>query len=251
MWMSREPLDRRRFLSTLTTGCGGLGVLIAGVRPAHAYTPISIKAPARISGLVRYHGRAPRPGKVKLSGDCAYCRRFNLKEEHLLVSKKGGLRNVAVFLQRVTRGKALPSKTPVMAERRCTFVPHVLTVTAGSKILLHNQDPVLNTFHAIARPSGRTLFNLGTPKKDMKYKRRIRPTGVIEMRCDVHPWERAYIISVDHPYHTVTDSDGSFALELIPPGDYTLALWHEKLGAKKKQLSLGPGQHLRLELTFR
>jgi hypothetical protein len=81
-------------------------------------------------------------------------------------------------------------------------------------------------------------------------KRRIKPTGVIQMLCDVHPWEEAYIISVPHPYHAVTDERGGFALDTIPPGSYTLTLWHEKLGIRRKKVTLGPGKHLKLELTY-
>ncbi len=70
------------------------------------------------------------------------------------------------------------------------------------------------------------------------------------MRCDVHPWEIAYIVSVPHPYHTVSDAGGAFALDQIPPGEYTLALWHEQLGVQQRKVRLGPGQHVKLELAY-
>jgi hypothetical protein len=215
-----------------------------------AYNPETVKNAARISGVVRYAGKAPRPKRVKLSGDCAYCRKFNLREERLLVAGGGALRNVVVLLEGIRRGKPIPRDAPTMAEKRCTFVPHVLSVTARVKVQFVNLDPVLNTFHAVAHPAGQTLFNIGTPKKGQKFLRRINRPGVVQMRCDVHPWEEAWIVAVDHPYHGVTDAKGAFALDAIPPGRYTLALWHEKLGTRKRKVELKPGAHLKLDLTY-
>jgi hypothetical protein len=215
-----------------------------------AYKPETVKNGGRISGVVRYAGKAPRPKKVKLSGDSAYCRKFDLREEGLLVGKGKALRNVVVLLEGIRSGKPVPSETPSMAEDRCTFVPHVLSVTTRVKVEFVNRDPVLNTFHASTHPGGQTLFNIGTPKKGQKFRRRIAKPGIVEMRCDVHPWELAWIVAVDHPYHCVTDEKGAFALEQIPPGRYTLALWHEKLGTRKRKVELNPGAHLKLELTY-
>jgi hypothetical protein len=234
----------------LQVGGPGLAGLLLAPRLVRGYTPAEVRQPATLSGTVRYAGRRRRPEKVVFSGDCAYCRRFDLRVESLLVSPKGGLRNAVVALEGVARGKPPAPAVPALAEHRCTFVPHVQSVNVGSRILLHNQDPVLNTFHAVALPSGRTLFNIGTPNKDQRVRRRIRETGVIQMRCDVHPWEEAYLVSFDHPYHAVTDAKGAFVLEQIPPGRYTLSLWHEKLGVRRRRVELAPGAHLKLELTY-
>ncbi len=238
-------LDRRELLAA---GCAGLGALLLGGGPGYAQAAVA--RPARVSGSVRYAGKAPRPGKLKLTGDCAYCRPFDLRAEELLQGAGGGLRNVVVVLEGVTGGKPVPAAMPVLAERRCTFVPHVLTLTAGQKLLLHNQDPVLNTFHAVELASGSTLFNIGTPNKDQKVERRIPRPGVVKMLCDVHPWELGYVLAFAHPYHTVTDARGSFLLDGVPPGRYTLALWHEKLGGRRQPLVVQPGAELKLALVY-
>jgi hypothetical protein len=240
-------MDRRTLLQA--GGAALLTPLLPRIALAE-YRSEAVKNPARISGVVRFRGKAPRPKKVTFSGDCAYCRRFNLHEEGLLVGRGGALRNVVVVLEGIGRGKPAPKETPTLAEKRCTFVPHVLSVTAGDKVLLHNQDPVLNTFHAVAQPSGRTLFNVGMPRKDQKLLRRIRRPGLVQVRCDVHPWEEAWIVAVDHPYHVVTDATGGFALGQIGPGRYTVALWHEKLGIRRQKVELGAGAHLKLELSY-
>jgi hypothetical protein len=243
----KKRVGRRGILGA---GCAGIGWALLGGAPGAGYAAAEVRSPARVSGRVRYAGRAARPARLKLTGDCDYCRKFELRAEDLLQSPQGGLRNVVVFLEGVARGKETPARMLVLAENRCTFVPHVLSIAAGGKLLLHNQDPVLNTFHAVELASGRTLFNIGMPNQDQKIERRIRREGVVKMLCDVHPWEVAYVAAFSHPYHVVTDAAGAFTLEGVPPGSYALGLWHEKLGVQKQKVEVGPGSHLKLELTY-
>ena len=93
-----DDCSRRDALKALGAGIG-LTVLGAPLTAA-AYTPGAVKRPARISGVVRFRGKAPRPKKVRFSGgDAAYCRRFDIREEALLVGKGGALRNVALALK--------------------------------------------------------------------------------------------------------------------------------------------------------
>ena len=242
-----HTLDRRQLLRG---GCAGLGLLLLGGAPAAAYQPGKVERPARLSGRVRWAGRAGKPARLKLTGSCPYCLKQALFAEDLLQSASGGLRNVAVFLEGVQHGRAISTASPVLTERRCTFVPHVLTVTAGTRLLLHNDDPVLNTFLAVEVQGGRTLFNEGLANQGQKLYRKIRRPGLIKVLCDVHPWEVAYLVAFDHPYHTVCDAEGRFALEEIPPGRYSLGLWHEKLGGKRQPVDLAPGAHLQLDLVY-
>jgi hypothetical protein len=242
-------LSRRDALAGLT---GGIGLALLPRRAAAApYSAIALASPGRIGGLVRYTGRVAPAAKLRLTGAVDYCRAFDLRSEELLVSGAGGLRNVVVFLEGIGRGKPIPAESPVMAERRCTFVPHVLSMTAGSKLVLHNDDPVLNTFHAIEVASARTLFNIGMPQKDQRVSRRIRSPGVVKMLCDVHPWELGYVVAFSHPYHAVTDGAGAFTLEGVPAGRYTLCCWHEKLGTRRRPVEVRPGAQLKVELLYR
>lgn len=234
----------------------GLSLLPPGrasaAAPAGYFQMKRVSGAATLSGTVR-HGKArPRRKRLALSGaNAAYCRRFHPRDESLVVGADGGIRGVVAFLEQVKRGKPVGGETPELSELGCSFVPHVLSITTGSRVLLHNQDPILNTFHAVTQPGGRTLFNVGLSRKGQKLRRRVRERGVIKVLCDVHPWELAYIVSVPHPYHAVTDGAGRFTLDLIPPGRYRLVLWHEKLGTQRRELTLAPGASARLKLTLR
>lgn len=242
--------------SGVVTRRGVLGVAVgvgAGLllpRHAGAYEAVTVSNAGTVSGQVSFSGQPKKPALLKLTGDCSYCRKFKPRAEDLVVSSTGGLANVVISLEGIKRGKAASDEVQVLAERRCSFVPHVLSVTAGSKVALLNEDPVLNTFHAVARPSGRTLFNVGTPNKGQKLVRRIRRPGVVQMLCDVHPWEQAWVLAFAHPYHVVTDGGGRFQLDGVPPGKYTLRTWHEKLGEKKTRVEVVAGKQVKLNLKY-
>jgi len=231
---------------------GGLAVSSMVVPLLRGHAAASTPLPGgEISGKIHFKGKYAKPAKVMFRGDDAYCRKFDLRKEDLLVGAQGGLCNVVVALEGIQgepSGSAL--QLSAMAEEQCTFVPHVLSLTAGSKVVLYNRDPVLNTFHAIQVSTGRTLFNVGLPNKDQKIVRRIRQTGLIKMLCDVHPWELAYLAVFSHGFHTVSDEKGSFVLKGVPGGNYTLTLWHETLGTQRHPIQIKTGEQLKMVLSY-
>jgi hypothetical protein len=73
---------------------------------------------------------------------------------------------------------------------------------------------------------------------------------MISVLCDVHGWMKSFIRVDEHPYHAVTDEQGHFLISEIPPGSYTLELWHEKLGAQQVSVRVEPGTTSRIELEY-
>ena len=65
---------------------------------------------------------------------------------------------------------------------------------------------------------------------------------MVALRCDVHPWMRAWLAILDHPFFARTGPDGTFRLAGIPVGEYTLAAWHERFGRKEVRATVLAGQ---------
>jgi hypothetical protein len=63
---------------------------------------------------------------------------------------------------------------------------------------------------------------------------------MVSVRCDLHPWMQGWLGVLDHPYFAVTDAEGRFTLRDVPPGDYTLAVWHERLGTGTSRVTVAP-----------
>ena len=76
------------------------------------------------------------------------------------------------------------------------------------------------------------------------------PEVMVLVRCDVHPWMRAYLGVLDHPYFAVTPSDGSFRLANVPAGEYTLTVWHERFGGQERKVSVRPQQVTKAEIRL-
>ena len=137
-----------------------------------------------------------------------------------------------LVLEGIHAGKAHTPVPAVLDNRACEFVPRVQTLAVGQALALHNSDPILHNVHA-RRHGYETVFNLGLPHWSQKTYRFEHP-GHILIDCDVlHTWMRAYVVVTEHPYAVVTNSEGRFRMSKVPPGEYTLRLWHERLGEQR------------------
>src|SRR5437016_9174385 len=160
-------------------------------------------------------------------------------DESIVVAKNGGLSNAFVYIQSGLEGKTFePVKEAVgLDQHGCMFVPRVIGMRAGQTLDLKNSDPVSHNIHPM--PKNNREWNEqqspGSPDAEHKFARR---EVMIPVKCNVHQWMHAYIGVMEHPYFAVTGADGAFELPNLPPGDYTLAVWHEKLGLKEQKVHL-------------
>jgi hypothetical protein len=119
------------------------------------------------------------------------------------------------------------------------YAPRVLGVRAGQPLAFANSDPLLHNVHAVAEEQ--SGFNLAMPMRSPQQARVFdAPEVMVRVKCDVHPWMAAYVGVVAHPYFAVTPADGTFAFAGLPPGDYTVEVWHETLGRASGRVTLPP-----------
>ncbi len=78
--------------------------------------------------------------------------------------------------------------------------------------------------------------NIALPVRGITVPRVAGRTGIVTVLCDVHGWMKAYLRIDPHPFHAVTDALGRFRIEDVPPGRYTLELWHERLGTRQVEV---------------
>lgn len=157
-----------------------------------------------------------------------------------MVGKNLGVANAIVYLEGIRSGKPMTRRSSyVMTQKNCEFVPHVVLVPLGERLEIVNFDPILHNVHALdSEAEPKTLFILAQPVKNLRTKTRpMTRAGIISVQCDAgHPWMSATVKVIEHPYHAITGSDGSFRLEDIPPGTYQLRLWHEGVNILGRQL---------------
>lgn len=119
--------------------------------------------------------------------------------------------------------KSSPSSATV-DQRKKTFVPHIQVVTVGSRVDFPNNDDV---FHNVFAEFQAKRFDLGMYPKGASKSVTFDKPGVVTVLCNVHASMSAFILVVDTPYSTQTDSRGRFTFKNVAKNPYTLKAWHE------------------------
>ncbi len=154
------------------------------------------------------------------------------------------LENVVVYLEGdfKTGGPAtsrLRGDESVIRQVNETFVPHVLPIQTGSTVHFPNGDPF---FHNVFSLSGAKSFDLGRYPKNQVRSVKFSRSGVVKLFCHIHSHMNAVILVFDHPYFSAADAKGAFAMTQLPPGQYTVVAWHERLKLQKKMVRVRPGE---------
>jgi len=207
-----------------------------------------------IHGRITYTGAKPERKVIDMDSDAA-CQKAHaghpVYDESLVTGKSGGLANAFVYIQSGLEGKKFePAEgSVVLNQHGCMFQPRVFGIRAGQTMAVRNSDTVSHNIHP--KPTNNYDWNQqqspGAPDLEHRFP---RADVMIPVKCNVHSWMRAFIGVVDHPYFAVTGLDGSFQLKNVPPGDYTLAVWQEKLGEQKQTVHLAPSGTAAVNFTY-
>jgi plastocyanin len=194
-----------------------------------------------LSGAVDFTGTPPVMPKLDREAD-AFCAKKQMTDEAVLVRNKK-LVNVWVHVVKgAPDSKAAEGMPPVVVNQTdCMYRPRVQFALVGQTVMAKNGDPILHNVHTYLGPA--TLFNKGMPNADAKPISHVAgKNGVIRWKCDVHEWMRAYIGVNKNPFQAITGDDGTFKIDGIPPGTYTLEAWHEVFGAKTLEVTVEAGK---------
>ena len=210
-------------------------------------------ASGRLRGRAVFRGTAPPQGVADMSADPACLAAGSPPPiETVAVDALGGLQNVFVYIKDgldAARSFPMPSAPVQLNQKGCRFVPHVLGVRVGQQLAILNSDQLLHNVHAT--PSLNTPFNIGQPIAGMlAFRTFTQPEVMVPITDDVHSWKSAFVGVVAHPFFDVTAQSGSFALDNVPPGRYTVEAWHERFGTATRDVTLGPGKTQTLQFEF-
>lgn len=198
-----------------------------------------------ISGKVVLQG-APEPEKpLPLDPGCGNLHKGAKPTTQLyVVGADGGLADVFVHIVKglESRNFLPPEKALVLDQVGCVYVPYVGGAQAGQTIEVRNSDPLLHNVHPTPAVAGNKEANKAhLPKAQPLLFRWNNPEVFLRFKCDVHPWMFSYIGLVNHPYFAVTDANGNFTIQNVPPGKYTVELYHRKSGKITKEIIVEAG----------
>ncbi len=186
-----------------------------------------------LTGKVIFEGTAPAPFPIRMDADpvCLLQNKDGASAEEVVVNPNGTLKNVFVYVKQGLEGQKFEAPTtPVVFDQKgCRYHPHVFGIMVNQPFEILNSDGTLHNVHAL--PKASKEFNLGMPIQGMKLTQKFTaPEVMVKVKCEVHPWMNAYGGVLDHPFYAVTGDDGSFSIQGLPPGEYTVEAWHEKFG---------------------
>ncbi|HVW02701.1 MAG TPA: carboxypeptidase regulatory-like domain-containing protein, partial [Planctomycetaceae bacterium] len=197
-------------------------------------------------GSVLFEGTLPELPPLVANGanvrDADVCLAVPIPDNSLVVDfKSRGVRNVFVYLQKASLPEGSP---PIAADvttriKFCEFEPHALLVKAGQSVVVESDDPVAYNVHAY--PVRNVPMQLVVAPRPEKLKFDVSERIPMQVKDDFHPWMSAYWLVLDHPFAAITDEQGRFQIDGLPPGEYSFKVWHERSSYLERNLQVRVG----------
>ncbi len=229
--------------------------------PTSAPAPPEVRADPTIpAGVIRgvalFEGEAPPRRPIPTAGAPGCEGHGPLLSESAIVTD-GRLANVFVVAKSGFDEASVPpppSEPALLDQKGCAYVPHVLAVRVGQPLLVRNADPTSHNVNAKPkRPQNDgASFNStqapGSPEIEVRFD---ASETQVPFGCDIHPWMRAWVHAVSHPWHAISAADGSFEITGLAPGRYRFEAVHEWLGTRAFEVELPPEHGAHVTLTWR
>jgi plastocyanin len=194
-----------------------------------------------ITGTITLKGTPPAAieiSPIRDNPDCSALYPGDLpKTKFYVVGANGELADVVITVKGVPASSGASAAPVVLDQKGCLYVPQILAVQTGQKVVVKNSDPCVHNVHTkpadnqeanqVQMPGGADLtFTFDKPEPFLKFQ------------CDVHPWMFAWVTVVDNPYFAVSGADGKFTIKNVPPGKYTIEANHRKLGTQTAEVEV-------------
>jgi Polysaccharide lyase family 4, domain II len=227
-----------------------LGIVMSPLQGL-TYEAISVSDGGTIVGEVKYAGDPPPPEKIEVTKDANICGAEPKLSPELAVGTDKGIKDVVASLPGVQKGKALekPAKPPVLDQKNCEYHPYAQVFPVNTTLEILNSDDVLHNVKT--EPGSKTTFNVAQPKFKRKITQEFKNPEIVQVECNVHGWMNAILVVADNPYYALTDANGSFKITDVPPGKYTLKVWHSKLGEQTKDVTVGPKEEVKVAFDMK
>ena len=218
---------------------------------------VGASATGQIVGTVKLDGPTPHQKPIDMSKDpvCVQARGgAPATMENVVVGTNGGLANVVVYISQGLTGNeaGTPSQPATIDQKGCQYVPHVVALNIGQHMTVLNSDKTAHNIHPQPSPGGgNAQWNksqtAGSSPIDIAW---TNQEVAIPVKCNIHPWMHAYIAVVKGPFGVSNDS-GSFKLDNVPPGTYTLTAWQETYGIQTQNVTVAAGKPAAVSFAFK
>jgi len=206
-----------------------------------------------ITGKVTFDGAVPTLKKIDMSQDANCASSAGDKTADDLVVTDGKLANVFVYVKGGPADKfsfPTPSDPVTLDQQGCRYHPRVLGLQTNQPFKVINSDSTTHNIHPSPKVNQEwnQMQAQGAPPIEKKFG---RAETLIPVKCNQHPWMKANVGVLAHPYFAVSAKDGSYTIKNVPPGTYTLVFWHETLGEKTQQVTVAAKESKTLDQVYK
>lgn len=243
---------------------GVLGAIGSAAPPVAAYEVAPVNNGGVISGKISFKGAVPEAKVFKVEKTPEVCGEAPRTLAEVAVNG-GDLRDVVIVLEGVEKGKPYSASVrkgdppgegefrlaagndfsaTEISPKKCNFGPFTGIVAKGKPIRFVNRDPVKHSPHTyeIKGRVRKTIHNTdleGNGKLDLVAE--LEKSRVIKLECDQHNHMQNFFYAVENPYFAISEKDGGFSIDQVPPGNYKLVAWHPVLGVKEQDVTVSAG----------
>jgi hypothetical protein len=207
-----------------------------------------------ITGTVRLEGTPPafKPIDMSASPACVQANASPVVPPLVVTGEKGELSNVVIYVKQGLGNYRFdaPTDPVVLMQKNCMYEPHVLALMTNQPFEIENNDPTMHNVHPM--PKHNRQWSTSQPAGSAALKSSFaRPELAMPVLCNVHPWMRAFVFAFDNPYFAVTSKAGTFQLQNLPPGTYTIEAWQENYSTQDQTVTIAPKESKVISFTFK
>lgn len=258
----------------------GLGLaIVLSTNPSWGYEQIAVSNGGTLQGTVKLLGEVPRPKGYNLVTlpDAVYCGRISTGTgwrllQPFVIGPQGGFKNVVIYIGKIHKGKPFSYVTPKIEAIDCKFEPYITIVRDNHDVEVVNMDPVFHDIqgYETSKFGARVLFNVPLPMSK-KLRKEVLLAGktvkdragevltqrikmgkqrnLFVMQCGFHAYMESWGFAVKNPYYALTAKDGSYSITDIPPGTYTVQVWHPMV-RKEYTVTINPNDVTELQIDI-
>ena len=208
-------------------------------------------APA-VTGKVILQGQPMKAKMINMVSEPGCAKQYSTPPttEDVVVGPGGGLKNVVVYVSAGGPEQSGPPAQPVSVEQKgCRFAPHIVVMQANQEVRVMNEDATTHNIHPLA--SVNREWNKAQPPGTPPLEEAFAREEFISVKCNIHSWMHSYFVVLKTPYYSVSNENGTFSLENLPPGKYTVTAWHEVYGKQTQEVTVSGNETQPLNFVFK
>jgi uncharacterized lipoprotein NlpE involved in copper resistance len=217
-------------------------------------TPIDPATVGEVTGKISFAGAKPQPQRIVMDDDptCLQKHHGPVFAEDGAVNGNGTLSNAFVYVKAGAEKYtfAPPADPVVLDQDGCMYKPHVVGLMTGQTLKIVSSDDTTHNIHPM--PKDNPEWNMSQAPGSAPIEQKFaRPEIMVPVKCNQHPWMRAWIGVTSNPFFAVSGNDGTFAIKGLPPGDYTIEVWTAAFGTQEQKVTVGAKETKTVDFKFK